>query len=163
MKSAILVLGGNIGDVADYIAMADRAITQRVGSIVRASQLYESEPWGFEAPTRFWNQALEVETELSAMDLLRELQTIENLLGRNREDELRTKELTGGRYASRTMDIDIIFYGDDIVDCDVLHIPHPMMREREFVLEPMVEIAPQRVDPQSGRTVMQLFNELERV
>lgn len=150
-----------MGNVAEYIAMADRALEQSVGSIIRASQLYESEPWGFEAPTHFWNQALEVETELSPMELLAAVNVIEAKLGRDRDAENITKVETGEMYTSRTMDIDIILYGDEIMESEVLTIPHTMMREREFVLEPIVEIAPERIDPVTGCTLAQLYEKLK--
>ncbi len=133
---AILLTGSNRGDRAALLEQARRLIEARVGPVVRASSVHESEPWGFEDPQSFLNQALIVETTLSPIALLDELQAIERELGRVRNDGKREG------YAPRPIDIDILFYDDLVLDSERLTLPHPLIGEREFVLTPLREIAP---------------------
>ena len=153
MERAVLLTGGNLGDVAANLREAARRIAARVGCITARSRVYVSEPWGFEAPERFLNQVLVVETELSPGTLLETVQRIEAELGRER----------GGApgYASRTMDIDILFYGNRVISTPRLTVPHPLLHERMFVLEPLGEVLPALVHPLLGRTVAELRADLE--
>lgn len=161
MVRVVLIMGGNRGDVKRLPIEAAELIAERVGRVVRSSRCYESAPWGFEAENSFWNQVLEVESELSPRELLDAIHEVEHKLGRDREKEGAEKMQSGQRYASRTMDIDILFYGDELIDSPELQVPHPRMAEREFVLKPLCELMPERRHPLCGRTMQQLWDELK--
>ena len=128
MARAVLITGGNLGDVKSRLQQAQRLINDRVGIVLRCSHRYKSQPWGFTAQERFSNQVLEVDTELSPDELLDEVQTIEKELGRDREEERRLKEQSGAPYSSRMIDIDILFYDDLIIESPRLTIPHPLLQ-----------------------------------
>ena len=116
MARVALLLGGNQGDVKRTLQTAQQLINSRVGAVLRCSHRYESEPWGFPAAQRFSNQALEVSTDLSPLEVLDACQGIERELGRNRAAEAIEKASSGAAYSSRPIDIDIIFYGDEVID-----------------------------------------------
>ena len=148
------------------IEQATELIRQRVGSVVAFSAVYETEPWGNfgeQAPQNFLNRALLVETELTAHEVLEEALAIEALLGRERPARLprNTRTPRGTReervYSSRPMDIDIIFYNDEVIDTPDLQVPHPRMHLRRFVLEPLAEIMPDYRHPQLEKTVKELL------
>lgn len=144
----VLLTGGNLGDVAGNLRAARERIGARVGAVVAASSVRESGAWGFEAPERFFNQVLVVQTALAPEEVLDVCQEIECELGRRRGSA------TG--YASRTMDIDILFYDDLCIDTPRLTIPHPLIAMRPFVLEPLAEVLPEFRHPVLGRTVREL-------
>lgn len=152
--------GGNQGDVKRTLQSVQRLVNDRVGAVLRCSHRYESQPWGFDAAERFSNQALEVSTDLSAHEVLDAVQTIERDLGRNRAAEAVEKAAGGSRYASRPIDIDIIFYGDEVIDDERLSVPHPLLAEREFALVPLCEILRTRRHPVTGLTVGQMLDAL---
>jgi len=131
------LLGTNLGDRKKNLAAACDAIEDAVGKIVNRSAVYETEPWGKKDQPEFLNQAVEVETELSAEALLNGVLEIEKKLGRKRDE----------RWGERTMDIDILFYGDKVIHTDNLVVPHPRMAERRFVLVPLAEIGGDVVHP----------------
>ena len=153
MSRVVLLTGGNLGPVAENLTRAREEVAREIGPVVRCSSVGESEAWGFEAKERFLNQVLEVETELSPEEVLNRCQTIETRLGRVR--------LSGGRYASRTMDIDILFYDALHIRTDRLTVPHPLIDCRLFVLVLLDELMPDRRIPPSERTVHQLCLELD--
>lgn len=159
MVRAVLITGGNAGDAASTLADVRREIERRAGRICSLSSVRRSAAWGFEAAD-FYNQVLEIETPQDAETLLDTLQDIERRAGRNREAEAEEKRARGSRYASRTADIDILFYGDEVVRSERLTIPHPLMGERRFVLEPLAEVCPERVHPVEGCTVAQMLARL---
>ncbi len=131
---------------------AQQLINSRVGAVLRCSHRYESEPWGFPAAQRFSNQALEVSTDLSPLEVLDACQGIERELGRNRAAEAIEKASSGAAYSSRPIDIDIIFYGDEVIDDERLTVPHPLLAEREFALQPLAEIMRRHRHPVTGGT-----------
>ena len=139
-----------------------RLVNDRVGAVLRCSHRYESEPWGFEAAERFSNQALEVSTDLTAHEVLDAVQAIERELGRNRAAEAVEKAAGGNRYTSRPVDIDIIFYDDEVIDDERLTVPHPLLAEREFALVPLCEILRSRRHPLTGLTVGEMLDALRR-
>ena len=146
--------GSNRGDRAGLLEEARRRIGLRVGAVTQASAVYESEPWGFSDDRLFLNQALAVETELEPTAVLDAVQAIERELGRRRET---TPESGGERvYESRPIDIDILFYDDLILRTERLTIPHPLIREREFVLAPLREIMPDYLHPVYRKPVREL-------
>ena len=126
-----LSLGANLGDPAETITQAFVALN-RIGTVAKRSQLYRTQPWGKTGQAEFVNAAVLLETDRSPRELLRELQSIETAFGR------RPRE----RWGPREIDLDILTYDDDVIDEPGLHIPHPNMRERAFVLIPLAEIDP---------------------
>lgn len=146
-----LALGSNIGDREQTLAKACDLIRRRVGSVIAESKVYDTAPEGFLSEHRFLNQAIHVQTELNPLELLNVTQEIERSLGRERKS-------TPGQYHDRTCDIDIILYGPMIWQSEALEIPHPRFRERRFVLQPLVEIAPEAVDPLTGKTIKDLYH-----
>jgi len=142
-----LILGGNAGDRMDYLRRAVDMLRIEVDRVVALSAVYESEPWGFEDPCLFLNQVAVVETNLAPLSLLECIQRIELTLGRLRSHD---------GYHARTMDIDILLYGNQIINVPGLVIPHPRMAERMFVLHPIVELAPNLEHPVLHCTMEQL-------
>ena len=133
MHTVYLGLGSNLGDRRGNISAAVRLLGERVGRVVRVSSMFETEPWGFTSGNMFVNAAVCVETSLSPRGVLEATQAIEREMGR-------TEKSVDGRYHDRTIDIDILLYDDIRVDEPDLKIPHPLMREREFVMRPLGEI-----------------------
>ena len=160
MARVALLLGGNQGDVTRTLQTAQQLINSRVGAVLRCSHRYESEPWGFPAAQRFSNQALEVSTDLSPLEVLDACQGIERELGRNRAAEAIEKASSGAAYSSRPIDIDIIFYGDEVIDDERLTVPHPLLAEREFALQPLAEIMRRHRHPVTGVTVGEMLDAL---
>ena len=150
--TAYLLLGGNIHSRTAYLDKGITLIGRRVGKILRTSSLYESEPWGFEAPVAFLNRVVCVETRLSPSELLKVTRGIEQSAGRG-------EKTTGGAYASRTLDIDILFYDEEKVLLPDLTIPHARMAERRFALLPLAEIAPEKIHPVLKKSCLQLLND----
>lgn len=128
-----LGLGSNLGDRQGNISRAYAEIEKLIGAIVRQSALYESEPWGFESDNSFINSVICCETTLSPREVLKNTQSIERQLGR-------TQKSVDGHYHDRTIDIDILLYDDLTVNEPDLKIPHPLMRQRDFVMKPLSEI-----------------------
>ncbi|WP_297408742.1 2-amino-4-hydroxy-6-hydroxymethyldihydropteridine diphosphokinase [uncultured Alistipes sp.] len=161
MAKAVLITGGNRGDVRALLRRAAGLIGERIGRIVRSSACYESAPWGFRAEQSFWNQVLEVETPLHPEELLEAVLSVEAVLGRDRVQEGLEKASTGERYASRTLDVDILFYDDEVIRTPRLEIPHPRLGGREFVLRPLCELMPERRHPVTGERMRDLLKALE--
>lgn len=153
MATAYLSLGSNLGDRLRLIQEAVAALTVEAGPVTTLSSLYETEPWGFSSPHRFLNVALALETTLSPETLLAVTQHIERDLGR-------THKSVDGRYADRTIDIDLLFVGDAVLDTPALTLPHPRLHLRRFVLEPLCEIAPDLCHPLLRKSVSRLLAEL---
>lgn len=160
MTRVILLAGGNAGDVKRTLQTAQQLVNARVGAVLRCSHRYESEPWGFDSDERFSNQALEVSTDLKPEEVLDAVEAIERELGRNRAAEAVEKARTGARYVSRPIDIDIAYYGDEVIDTERLSVPHPLIAERSFALVPLAEIARDRLDRRTGRTVGEMLEAL---
>jgi 2-amino-4-hydroxy-6-hydroxymethyldihydropteridine diphosphokinase len=148
MKKVFLCLGSNLGDRAENLKQAELRIVEHVGSIVSVSSVYETEPWGFESESKFLNKVLCIKTDLSPSGLLGRILMIESQLGRIRCET---------QYKSRNIDIDILFYNNDIVKEPALEIPHPRMHERRFALIPIVEIAPDLVHPVLKKTLRSIL------
>lgn len=146
MSKAYLGLGSNIGFRENYITQAIEAIGKHPNiDVLRQASLYESEPVGLECETWFINTVISVETTLSSQDLLDYVNSIEKQLGR-----IRPTSRQPGQYESRTIDIDILFYDDAIINTPSLKIPHPRAHQRAYVLVPMLELAPEFIHPLLG-------------
>lgn len=136
--TAYLLLGSNLGNRQWYLDEAFRLIAQEIGEIVSVSGIYETAAWGKTDQPGFLNRAIAVETDLYPLQLLHKVLSIEQSLGRTREE----------KWGARLIDIDIILYGNEIIDiADELQVPHPQMQHRKFVMQPLVEIAPTMVHP----------------
>ena len=147
MEKVYLCLGGNAGDTRHYLEQAISMIESRIGTVLQKSSVYWSEPWGFSAEQMFLNQIVVVETALEPQIVLEHCLQIETELGRTR---------SGNGYEPRVIDIDIIFFGSQIIDTPNLKVPHPLMHQRNFVLKPLCEIASDFVHSVFGLTVRQL-------
>lgn len=143
-------LGTNLGKREDNIEKALARIKENIGPVTKSSSLYETEPWGFESDEQFLNMVVRIDTGLKPGDLLQEILNVEYFLGRKRSEK---------QYASRVIDIDILLYGEKIVNEHQLKIPHPRMHERRFVLEPMCEIAGEVIHPVFGKSFARLLEE----
>lgn len=153
MNIVYLGLGTNLGDKRSLLRQALDDIEERIGRIISRSSFYDTAPWGFISENRFLNAVAKVETPLSPGELLSMTQTIEKELGR------KTKSDASG-YADRPMDIDILLFNDEIIHDEWLEIPHPQIEHRDFVLLPLVEIAPDLRHPVLQKTMRELLQEL---
>lgn len=134
-----LSIGSNLGDRLSNLQFAINSLKAIDCEILAASSVYESEPIGFSADQTFFNAALKVHTFANEKELMTSLLNIEKIAGRERNN---SKE-----YASRPLDLDIIFFNESVVETDFLEIPHPRYRERKFVLLPLIEIQKELCDP----------------
>ncbi|MGI6319391.1 MAG: 2-amino-4-hydroxy-6-hydroxymethyldihydropteridine diphosphokinase [Bacteroidales bacterium] len=150
MPSVVVLFGSNSGDRLHYVKKAIQQIEAEIGKITNISPLYESEPWGFDDETWFINGVLIVETELEAENVLSKLLSIENSLGRRRTDS--------ERYESRTIDLDILFYNEIILESENLVIPHPRLHKRRFTLLPLNYLLPDFVHPKLNKTIGQILD-----
>ena len=148
----ILSIGSNMGDRRGYIDGALEQLEQKAGRILAVSDVIETKAYGLTEQDDFLNLAISLETELQPRQLLEVIHEIEADLDRVRII----------RWGPRTIDIDIVFYEDWIIDEEDLHIPHIDFANRTFVLEPVCQIEPDLVDPRTGNTVMELLRELRQ-
>ena len=153
MNVGYLCLGGNIGDRESAIYQALFEISHKVGEITAQSKVYETEAWGVENQQAYLNQCIEVKTLLSADELIITLLSIEQYLGRIRS--------LNGIYEPRTIDIDILFYNQDIINNEQLTIPHPRLQLRKFVLIPLNEICSNYLHPLLNKTIFSLLSHCE--
>ena len=155
MRMAYIGMGSNLASWAGppEATLATAALwIESMGRVVCRSSLYSTEPVGFAEQPRFVNAVLKLETELEASDMLERLLAIEAEFGRDRA--------AGVANGPRTLDLDILLFGNQIISEPGLEIPHPRLAERTFVLVPLNEIAPHAVDPRNGKTVAQLLERL---
>lgn len=147
MKGIYLILGSNLGDKLAMLAEAKSMIVQQAGQILLTSSIYKTAAWGVEDQPEFYNQVLEIDTPLAPEDLLKTLLGIEITLGRIRSQ----------KWQERIIDIDILYYSNIVFNSSDLIIPHPFIKTRRFVLEPMAEIAPAFIHPVYGITQADLL------
>ena len=145
MSKAFLLLGSNRGDRAATFKAAEVVMENAGIQIAQRSSLYETAPWGFEDDTPFLNQVLAVQTTLQPQELLTLLLAIEKDLGRTRSGQ--------AGYSSRTIDLDILFFNDEVIATETLKVPHPRLHQRQFTLTPLAEIAPDLVHPVSQKSI----------
>lgn len=144
-------LGSNLGNKKQNLLDAISYIhSKQENEVIETSNFIESEPWGFKSENSFINCCLNITTTLAAIDLLSFLKEIEENIGR-------TEKSVNAVYSDRLIDIDILFYSDEIIKTKDLIVPHPQLGNREFVLKPLVEIAPYFVHPISKMTLSQLL------
>lgn len=144
MAEVYLGLGTNLGDKEANLRAAVRAINEQIGKVISLSSFYATAPWGFASEHTFLNAVACVETLLSPIEVLHRTQEIERRLGRTEKSE-------GGVYHDRIIDIDLLLYNKVIMHTPELILPHPLMTERDFVMKPLVEIAPEVVHPVLGK------------
>ena len=149
MAIAYLALGTNIGNKRRNMITAAALLAERVGDVLALSGFYETEPWGFQSDNTFLNAALQLETSLSPLELLKATQQIELEMGRTQK--------SNGAYHDRIIDVDILLYDDLILQTPELTLPHPLMHERLFVMEPLAEIAPNVIHPVFKKPVISLL------
>ena len=155
MAIVYLSLGSNFGDRLSYLQQAASMFNMIDGtSIVASSSFYETEPWCMKTENWFVNAVIQISTSLSPEELLNECQRIEQKLGR-------VRTLPNGQYGDRTIDIDILFYNDNVISTENLIIPHRLLQRRAFVLVPMLEIAQDFIHPLFKKTIAELYEELE--
>lgn len=149
MAIAYLALGTNIGNKRRNMITAAALLAERVGDVLALSGFYETDPWGFQSENTFLNAALQLETSLSPLELLKATQEIEIEMGRTQK--------SNGAYHDRIIDIDILLYEDLVLQTPELTLPHPLMHERLFVMEPLAEIAPNVIHPVFKKPVISLL------
>jgi 2-amino-4-hydroxy-6-hydroxymethyldihydropteridine diphosphokinase len=152
-KEIFLLLGSNLGNREEYLFLARNYIKQDLGKITKESSLYETEPWGFYSECMFLNQVLKIESEFTPHEILQKIKSIEMLIGRVNSEKK--------GYSSRAIDIDILLYGNEVVNTEKLIIPHAKLTERRFVLIPLVEIDGNVEHPISRKTMLGLLRECE--
>lgn len=149
MNRVYLLTGGNLGDRLMHVTRAKEAIVAKTGTLLKASSIYETAPWGiFEQPA-FFNQVLLLETSMCANELLKQILLIEEEMGRVRNV----------KFGPRFIDIDILFFNEDIINNEHLTVPHAEIQNRRFVLAPMNELAPDYNHPILKKTISTLLED----
>lgn len=149
MDTAFLLIGGNLGNRLQNLRQAKDAIAAQCGHIARASGIYETAAWGLASQPPFLNQALQLQTFSKPHALLQALLQIEQLLGRVRN----------GKWGPRLIDVDILLYGDAVIETAELRVPHPELHNRRFALTCLADIAPHLVHPLFQKPMWQLLQE----
>lgn len=149
MEKVFIALGGNVGNVSENFEIASEKIKEMIGRVIKQSSIYKTEPWGNKNQNDFLNSVICVETDLNSDEVLKNILSIEKAMGRDRNKD--------NQFAPRTIDIDILFYGEKIINNDNLVIPHPRLHLRNFVLTPLMEIAPGLIHPVLNKTIKELF------
>ena len=142
-----LLLGSNLGDRQDHLEKARTLIKRRIGKLVAISSVYQTAAWGNTEQAAFLNQVIGAETRLTPEQIWTAVQGIEKKEGRTPSE----------KWGPRTLDIDILFYGDQIINTPTLTIPHPEIANRRFTLEPLMEVEPDLVHPVLNKTVRKLL------
>lgn len=151
LKKTHLLTGANLGDRIGTLEAARRLIEVKIGTVLKTSGIYETQSWGNVDQPDYLNQALEVATSLPPGAVLEAIFEIEATLGRIRRS----------KWESRLIDIDILFYENKVLNTKELTIPHPHLHRRNFVLVPMLEIAPNKQHPIYKKTIEELYEETE--
>lgn len=146
-----LGLGSNLGNRAENLLTAQKLIEEKFGKILSKSSIYETAPWGITEQNAFLNQVVEIETSFSPSAVLHLVLKIEKDMGRIREI----------KWGERSIDIDVLYYNNEIVSTENLVIPHPFIQERKFVLVPLCEIAPVFIHPKLKQTNLELLKKCQ--
>lgn len=156
MAIAYLCLGSNVGDKLTYVQQAVKLLTEsNMVTVVRSSAFYETEPWGNKNLDWFVNAVIEIKTKLSPRELLE--------LCKNTEIRMGRKPSVSKEYEPRCIDIDILFYGDMIINEPDLVIPHPLLHKRAFAIVPLLELIPDYIHPKYKKSMLELHEALEDV
>ena len=148
-KTVYIALGSNVGCKSHNMAQAVQLVAALPGTqVIKCSSLYKTAPWGKTDQDEFLNQVIEIETTLQPVQLLQELQNIEIKMGRQRKE----------KWGPRIIDLDILLYGNEVMDDPHLTIPHPHLRQRLFVLVPLAEIGADLQFPEDGATVEEVLS-----
>ena len=148
MNKAILLLGSNLGNIELNMSTALLMLHKKAGKVVSASSIYRTAPWGFDHENYFLNQVILIDTVKAPGELLKEIIEIEKELGRTREEP---------GFKARTIDIDILFYNDLIIEDENLTIPHPHLHKRKFALIPLAELMENFIHPILKKTIKELL------
>lgn len=148
-KNIYLLLGSNLGDRAANLSQAREALREVVGPVLQSSAIYRTQAWGKTDQPEFLNQVVEIDTDFGPEELLDALMAIERQMGRERSE----------RWAPRPIDLDILYYGQEVIQTARLMLPHPGIPDRRFTLVPLAEIAPDFVHPEYRKTNQQLLKE----
>jgi len=154
MNTLCLLLGGNLGEVKINFEKACLLLDETVGSISRASKIYKSEAWGFQSNSIFLNKVVIIETQMGALEILNQTQKIENIIGRKEKSKNQV-------YSDRLIDIDILFFNQEIIETPLLIIPHPRLHFRNFTLSPLREVAPEFIHPKLNKSIDWLYKNCE--
>ena len=149
MNKAYLLTGGNTGNREQHLQQAIELISQKCGIIRKQSSLYETAAWGKTDQPAFLNQALLLHTDMEAPELMQVLLSIEELMGRHREE----------KYGPRIIDIDVLLFNNSLLQSPLITVPHPELANRRFALTPLAEIAPNHKHPLLHKTIRQLLKE----
>jgi 2-amino-4-hydroxy-6-hydroxymethyldihydropteridine diphosphokinase len=151
MIDVFLLLGSNLGNRNVFLHKAIECIEQNIAPVVKESAIYETQSWGKTDLPDYLNQVVMLQTTLQAQDVLQKVLKIEIEMGRKREE----------KWGSRIIDIDILFYGSDIINAPNLTVPHPQLHNRRFTLEPLGELAPDFIHPVLNKSILELKNSLK--
>ena len=149
MNTVYIQLGSNIGERESFISKSMEQIEENIGEIITESSVFETIPWGNENQNNFLNSVIKIKTPFDSFKVLKKSQEIENNLGRVRVE----------KWGERTIDIDILFYNNKIINTKELIIPHPLIQQRKFVLVPLSEIAPNYTHPILKKSISTLLSE----
>ncbi len=150
MSTAYIGIGSNLGNREENCKKAITILIENGVKVTKLSSIVETEPWGVRNQPEFINMAIKIETGLKPYELLSLLKNIESAVGR----------FPGPRWGARVIDLDILFYNDLVMKTADLEIPHPRISEREFVLKPLAEIAPDKIHPVLKKSITALFNDI---
>ncbi len=151
MIDVFLLLGSNLGDRQSFLQKAIDHVEAEIAAVIKQSSFYETQSWGKSDAPDYLNLVIQLSTDLSAQEVLKRILDIEQVLGRTREE----------KWGSRTIDIDILFYGQNVIAEPDLHVPHPELHNRMFTLAPLSEIAPDFIHPILNKNVFELKNKLK--
>ena len=150
MNKAVILTGTNEGDLSSNLELALELVSENTGKVIKTSGVYETEPWGRKNQPVYYNQVFEINTPLDAFSLMKKLLSIEKKMGRERTI----------KWAPRLIDLDILYFNDEIINTPELKVPHPHLHDRRFTLVPLTEILPDFIHPVLKKTSSELLQDL---